>query len=217
MDIAVKAFSGRRVPARPDDNLLFALLSHQALAARKSMLDFAQEIFADLRDDRVRSQVFETLEVLLTTYRNRRGSDQYAAYRPVPPDQVRQLACYSANIVALRVLLEPCPSGILLAELLRVPGPSLVVLEEWRVTPLLWKSSLGTDGLRAMLTLLEMAGSPPRLYTNKRDLSFIPFELSLARLIGDEVTEKRLRYGTAIYDEVTYYFDAASWADMMSS
>ena len=162
--------------------------------------------------------------MLIRTYRNRHGSDRYAAYRPVPPDQVRQLACYSANLVALRVELdvglrvpEPHSSGIPLADLLRVPGPPRVVLEEWKITPLLWKAGLDTDGLRAMLTLLEVAGSPPRLDYNIRDLSLIPFELSLARLIGDEVTEKRLRYGTAIYDEVTYYFDVASWVDMMNS
>ena len=59
-----------------------------------------------------------------------------------------------------------------------------------------------------MLTLLEVAGTPPRICVNERDLNLIPFELSLARLIGDEATEKRLRYGTAIYDEVTYYFDS---------
>jgi len=153
--------------------------------------------------------------VLVRKYRNRHGSDRYVAYRPVLPDQVRQLACYSANLVALRVLLEPYPSGILLAELFGVPIHA--ALGEWRITPLLWRSGLDADGLRAMLTLLEMTGSPPRLYTNERDLSLIPLELSLARLIGDEATEKRLRYGTAIYDEVTYFFDAAYWADMMKS
>lgn len=216
VDVAAKAFSGRRGPTEPDDDLLFALLSQQVLAARKSMLDFTQEIFSSL-DDNVRPQIFEMLDVLVRTYRNRHGSDRYAAYRPMPPDQVRQLARYSANLVALRVLLDSDSSGIPLAELLRVPEPSLVVLEEWRVTPLLWKSGLDTDGLRAMLTLLSVAGSPPRLSINKFDLSLIPFELSLARLIGDEVTEKRLRYGTAIYDKVSYYSDVTSWADMMSS
>ena len=214
VDVAAKAFSGRRGPAEPDDDLLFALLSHQELAVRRSMLDFAREISASL-DDKVRPQVLETLEVLVRTYRNRHGSDRYATYRPVLPDQVRQLACYSANLVALRVLLEPYPSGIPLAELFRVPRHA--ALGEWKGTPLLWRSGLDADGLRAMLTLLEVAGSPPRLYTNKHDLSLIPFELSLARLIGDAMTEKRLRYGTAICDEVTYFFDVASWADMMKS
>ena len=222
VDVAVKAFSGRR-PAEPDDDLLFALLSHQVLAARRSMLDFAIEIFSGL-DDSMRQPVLEALGVLIRTYRNRHGSDRYAAYRPVPTDQVRQLACYSANLVALRVELdigsrvpEPHPSGIPLAELLRVPGPSRAVLEEWKVTPLLWKAGLDTDGLRAMLTHLEVAGSSPRLDCNKRDLGLMPSELLLARLTGDEVTERRLRYGTAIYDEVSYYFDDASWTDMMRS
>ena len=155
--------------------------------------------------------------MLISTYRNRHGSDRYAAYRPVPPDQVRQLACYSANLVALRVVLEPDSSGIPLADLLRIPDPPSARLEEWRVTPLLWKAGLDTDGFVAMLTLLEVAGSPPRIYVNKRDLNLIPFELSLARLVGDDVTERRLRYGTAIYDEVTYYFDVRSWVDMMHS
>lgn len=214
VDVAAKAFSGRRGTTEPDDDLLFALLSYQELAVRRSMLDFSREIFAGL-DDKVRPQVLKTLEVLVRTYRNRHGSDRYATYRPVLPDQVRQLACYSANLVALRVLLEPCPSGIELAELFRVPRHA--ALGEWRVTPLLWRSGLDTDGLRAMLTLLGVTGSPPRLYTNKHDLSSIPFELSLARLIGDEATEIRLRYGTAIYDKATYYVDVASWTDMMKS
>jgi hypothetical protein len=218
VDVTMKTFAGHRGTAVPEDDLLFALLSHQVLAARKSMLDFAQEIFSGL-DDEVRAQALQVLEVLARTYRNRHGSDRYAAYLPVPPDQVRQLACYSANLLALRVLLEPDPysPGIPLAELLGVPVPSRGALEEWRVTPLLWKAGLDTDGLRAMLTLLEMTGAPPRLAASKRDLSLMPFELSLARLIGDEATEMRLRYGTAIHDEVTYYYDFQSWADMMSS
>ena len=56
VDVAAKAFSGRRGPAEPEEDLLFALLSHQVLAVRQSMLDFAREIFADL-DNKVRPQV----------------------------------------------------------------------------------------------------------------------------------------------------------------
>jgi adenylate kinase family enzyme len=215
VDVTVKAFSGRR-PTEPDDDTLFALLSHQILASRRSMLDFASEIFVDLPHE-VQTQVLVTLEALISMYRNRHDSNQYAAYRPVPPDQVRQLACYSANLVALRVLLEQQRAGVPLSKMLYVPDDPSLVREEWRVTPLLWKSGLDTDGLSAMLTLLEVVGSPPRLRINKRDLSLIPFEISLARLVGDKVTEKRLRFGTAINDEVIYYADGDSWPDMMSS
>ena len=213
LDVAVKAFSGRRGPTEPDDNLLFALLSHQTLSARRSMLDFAKEIFGDLSDG-VRPQVLQTLEVLVSAYRNRHGSDLYAAYRPTAPDQVRQLACYSANIVALRVILEREARGVPLEKLLSQPEN---VMTEWRTTPLLWKSSLDTDGLESMLTLLELIPGQSRLRANKNDLGYIPFEISLARLIGDGVTEKRLRYGTAIFDRVTYYFVSDSWREMMLS
>ena len=215
VDVAAKAFSGRRGPTDPDDDLLFALLSHQVLPVRQSTLGFAREIFADL-DDTIRQQVLETLEILVRTYRNRHGSDRYAAYRPVPPDQVRQLACYSANLVTLRVVL-PGPQLTPLAELLRVPDSPASALQEWRVTPLLWRAGLDTDGLRAILTTIKMGYSPPILFDGRDELSLMPSELALARLIGDEAAEKRLRYGTAIYDEMTYFYEVESWTDMTKS
>jgi len=216
VDVTARAFSGRRGPTEPDDDLLFALLSHQVLAARKSMLGFAREIFADL-DGTVGLQVLRTLEIMVRTYRNRHGSDRYAAYRPVLPDQVRQLACYSANLVVLRLVLESSSSGVPLAELLGVSGPFQEALDEWRATPLLWNSSLDPDSLGAMFTALELTGLPPRLYVSTRNQNSITFEIALARLIGDEVTEKILRYGTAICSGATYYLEDSSWADMMSS
>jgi ATPase family associated with various cellular activities (AAA) len=213
VDAAVRAFSGRRGPTEPDDDLLFALLSHQTLAARRSMLNFAKEIFADL-SDKVREQVFQTLEVLVGTYRNRHGSDLYTAYRPTAPDQVHQLARYSANLVALRVVLEREADGVSLEKLLSQPQNTMA---EWQTTPLLWKSSLDTDEMESMLTLLELISGPLRLRANKSDLRHIPFEILLARLVGDEFTENRLRYGTAIFDGVIYYLASDSWNEMMLS
>ena len=106
VDVAVKAFSGRRRgPTELGDDLLFALLSHQVLVVQPSILNFSDEIF-DQIPDTVRTQILNTLEILISTYRNRHGSGQYTAYRPVPPDQVRHLACYSANLVTLRIRLK---------------------------------------------------------------------------------------------------------------
>jgi hypothetical protein len=214
VEVAGTAFTGRRGRGELHDDMLFALLSHQVLAARRSMLDFASEIFADLPDE-LRSQVLGTLELLLSTCRNRRGADWYTAYRPVPPDQVHQLACYSANLVALRCLLEADPMGVPVARLLRESHDELA---KWRSTPILWNAGLDVDGLQAMLTLLAINGEPPRLRVNTaRDLSFIPLEISLARLIRDNPTEKRLRYGTAISDRITYFADGDSWGEAVSS
>ena len=138
-DAAQKAFTGRRGrgPADPEDDRLYALLSHQALAARRSMLDFAREICADISAAE-RGHVLELLELLLGTYRNRHGSDKYAAYRPVPADQVRQLAHYSANLTILRATLEPY-IGVPLSKLLREPDQPL---EHWRSMVMLWRSGL---------------------------------------------------------------------------
>jgi hypothetical protein len=91
-------------------------------------------------------------------------------------------------------------------------------LAKWRSTPILWNAGLDVDGLQAMLTLLAINGEPPRLRINTAsDLSFIPLEISLARLIRDHTAERRLRYGTAIDDRVTYFTDGDSWGEAVSS
>jgi hypothetical protein len=208
------ASSGRRGRTELHDDMLFALLSHQALAARQSMLDFARQIFATIEPNEVRSKILETLELLISTYRNRHGSDRYVAYRPVPPDQLRELACYSANLIVLRVMLELEPGGVLLTQLLRVPNDPLA---SWQRTPSLWRTGLDADGLQAMLTVLELDGTPPRLQTTDRELANVPFEVALARLSRDKPMEARLRYGTAIVDGISYYYEGDSWVDAMSS
>jgi hypothetical protein len=107
--VAVTAFAGRRGPSVPDDDLLFALLSHQPLADRVSVLTFARQIANSLiATDRAR--LLAALEMLLETYRARRGSDLYAAYRPTPPDTIRELTCYAANLESLRAIVE-APGG----------------------------------------------------------------------------------------------------------
>lgn len=196
VDVAAKAFVGRRSPAGPDDGLLYALLSHQVIATRRSMLDFAREIFADL-PDATRPQVLKALELLMSTYRKRRAPDSYTGYQPVSADQVHQLACYSANLVALRCVLEEDPSGVSLTQLLGAPDDALA---RWRSTPSLWKSGLDVDGLQAMLTTVGINGEPPRLRVNiDRDLPLMPLEISLARLVRDYTTETHLRYGAPIF------------------
>ena len=218
VDVAAKAFASRRGPADLDDQALFALLSHQALAGRWSMLDFAKEIFGAIGQDDVRTHVLETLELLVSGYRNRPGADRYTAYRPGPADQVRQLAHYSANLVALRVVLEPSEAGVSLAKLLRVPEPSLA-LDEWRITPSLWKAGLDSDGLKAIVSAIVLADAPPRLKIYAmRGTSLAPVELSLARLVDDQSLVRRMRYGSAITDDYTAsYVGNDSWVDMMAS
>jgi hypothetical protein len=167
-DVADRAFSGRRGRVDPNDDLLYTLLSHQPLAARLSTLTFAQEIFHGLRRDEqaLSGQVLEVLELLLGEYRHRTGSDRYAGYRPLPSDRLRELACYSANLVTLRVILEPDEKSVPLARLLRAQHDAP---EQWRSTLLLWQAGLNADGLQSILATLELSGNPPGVAVNHAD------------------------------------------------
>jgi hypothetical protein len=215
LQIPGAAISGRRGRIELHDDMLFALLSHQTLAARRSMLDFAQQIFIGIESDGERARVLDTLELLVSTYRNRHGSDRYLAYRPIPLDHLRELACYSANLISLRVMLESGPDGVPLTQLLRISQDALA---SWQSTPNLWKTGLDIDGLQAMMTSLELVGIQPRLRTmTSHELATAPLETALARLTRDKSMEDRLRYGAAIVGGITYYYEGDSWVDAISS
>jgi hypothetical protein len=220
IEVAARAFAGRRGTAEPDDDLLYALLSHQALVARKSTLTFAREIFGGLREQDC-AHVLEVLELLIARYRHRHSSNRYAGYQPVPKDMVRELACYSANLVALRVMLEPDNRGVTLTSLLRMADTAL---DQWRSMVILWKAGLDADALQSMLVTIEFArdslgvvASSENGRSGRDGNRRLPIEdISLARLIRDSPLEKRLRYGAAIVDNFTYSFDE-SWVDEMAS
>lgn len=223
-EVAARVFSGRRAPTEPDDNLLFALLSHQALATRQSMLDFAQEIFTGL-DDKVRPQVLETLEMLARSCRNRCGSNRYAAYRPVPPDQVHQLACYSANLFTLRICVE-LESAVPLTKLIANPEDTS---EQWRSIVTLWKSALDYDALQALVITMDLTDGRSCLTNRKNqgaamissprkdDSSATLVEMGLAHLAGDLGTERILRYGAAVTSGSSYFLGNDPWIDVMSA
>ena len=220
-DVAAKAFAGRRGHPQPVDDLLFALLSHQPLAGRKSVLDFAAEICADLTAED-QSRVLKVLEVLLGAHRKGHRLPQYSEYRPVPADQVRQLACYSANLVALRVALGSNRGGVPLATLLGSAGEAT---ELWRSTVMLWRAGLDTQGFQAMLSTVTLAGGQVVMSGDTSHLIPLGNEVSLsawteiltARLTGDQPMEDRLRHGAAISDDYVYTFDGDDWLRKMTS
>jgi hypothetical protein len=201
----------------PDDDLLFALLSHQALAARQATLAFAAEIFDGLQDTD-REKLRSLLGILLSDYRRRHTAGRYASYQPVPQDQVRQLACYSANLVVMRTALETGTARIPLTSLLGVPGSA--ALRNWQSTVRLWQAGLDPDGFQAMVDMLQLASEPDgiihaprRAGENQRAAA----EIALSRLVRDTQTERRLRYGAAVTEGYAYSHDGDSWYDRMAS
>jgi hypothetical protein len=157
------------------------------------------------------------LEVLVGSYRHRHRSTQFASYEPVPPDQVRQLACYSANLVALRVILATEPSGVRLDKL--QGGASGSGPAWWQSTVMLWRAGLDASGLQALLCTVEFVKDPfDSVRSSQFDyLARRASEISLARLVNDGATEASLRYGMAITEQLSYYVVGDSWVDAMAS
>jgi hypothetical protein len=230
-EAAARSFAGRRGPTEPDDDLLYALLSHQALATSKPTLAFAGEIFAWL-GDRDREQVLAVLELLLACYRRRQGTATYAGYRPTTADTVRELAFYSANLVALRAWLEPDHAVIPLPRLLGHPADDARETpdnrqEQWRSTVMLWKSGLDPDGLQAMLTTVSFSGDEPGICVSglvntgagwaTGDPISVVGDILLARLTVDQGLAERVRYGAAILDGQLITFAETSWKDAIAS
>jgi hypothetical protein len=230
-DIAAKAHAGRRGVAEPDDSLLFALLSQQPLAARRSVIEFASDIGSHLRK-RKRARIIDVLEMLLGSYRSPRGTGKFAAYQPMAADQPRQLACYSANLVVLRMTLGDETAGVPLARLLRTEGNGV---DQWRSMVLLWQAGLDNDGFQAMLDSVRLAapGRPAVINALAVESPFsedsrgseppweradlwgkpLPSAIVAARLRHDELTEQYLRYGMAAVDASAHRLGGESWAD----
>ncbi|WP_436501047.1 NACHT domain-containing protein [Actinokineospora sp. HUAS TT18] len=195
-DIADAAYGGKRGDREPDDSLLFAVLSHEAIATSAPTRDFAAELFARLAEDE-RAQIHRALVALIAGYRRRRRSDDYAAYRPTERDAVRELAAYSANLYLLAVYFQAGP---------------IHIDDYWSPAVELW--SVGLDGVAwsAQVRSLHRAGDEIHPFA-----SDAPPQLTwalAARLAGWRAD--RERHGTAIADGVTY-FDPHDWADSMGS
>jgi hypothetical protein len=211
IDVAETALSGRH-PRDPDDDLLFALLSHRALAGRRSILTFAAELSVSLTALE-RQRVLDVLETLLATCRRRHTSDRYATYRPRPVDRVRELAEYSANLTALRVVLAPTDDPVPLARLSPESGEAT---QAWHSMVSLWRAGLDAEDWQAMLAILQRDGDvivPGHDRTASSEVS----DIWAAKLLGDSELESRLRYGFALNDNTYYWDEEDRWIEFMRS
>lgn len=215
VDIAETALAGSRGPRDPDDDFLFALLSHQPLAAHRPIVSFAIQIFANFNQKEQR-HALEVLEILIETFRRRHGSDRYTSYRPTDIDRVRQLATYSVNLVTLRLALEPNNARVPLSVMLRHPNDTL---REWRMILNLWRSGLDTDGFLAVLASFDSIGDCVR-YSDIGETPSVPgiADLRYSLLVDDRQLEERLRYGMAIKDRFLFNNNRGDdWFDVMAS
>jgi hypothetical protein len=208
-DVADTTFGGARGRRRPTDDFLFALLTHQTLASRQPILEFAGELLRDV-PGRTREHIARTLELLIQGYDRRTDTRRYPRYRPLPETNLRPIAAYSANLILLRGLLDD-----------QVPLSALCLEHEqpitrWRATVNLWRAGLDADGWQAMLDSLSLGEDAVRLNVS----GAYPPEFSdilYTRLLGDPVAAIQQRLGAALHRKVLYYVEGDRWAEMMAS
>ncbi len=208
--------TNRRGIRGPDDDLLYALLSHQPLAARKTTLVFAAQLVGELPRER-RKRILSLLEALTANYRWRHSSDRYAGYKPIPVDRVRQLASYSANLILLRIMLDENPDeddvGL---QLSCVCPDNDNPMSFWHSMVMLWRSGLDSGGFQAILSMMSHDSGLVRRDEN----SVVTAEwtdLLQARLVGDKQTESRLRFGMAVRDQYLYRHRGDQWEEVLLS
>jgi hypothetical protein len=210
-DIVNMAMSAGNTAYQPDDQLLYTLLCHQALASRKTTLSFAGQLAEEFSFEK-RTRVLSLLDSLIAKCRRRHTSDRYSRYDPLQIDHVRQLAAYSANLVLLRVTLDD-GHGFHLSSIWD-DGNSA---EMWRSTVTHWRSSLEPDEFQAILSTLKREGKFIRLLRPEEIMPTEWVDLSQARLVGDRELESRLRFGMAIYDRALYSDGSDAWKDVVIS
>jgi hypothetical protein len=188
VNIAVVAFGGRR-ENDIDDDLLFAVISQQPLGARRTILRFAQELFAECTDDERRWSL-TTLSALLESIGHRTTPKRYERYEPLPPDNIRAIATYSANLVLLYLHLSP--DGRLRLD------PSGQEPVRWRSLAALWRAGLSEESWQVMLSIVSLTGgtavvADPSAFGDPafQDVQELRFQ-------GHEAAARRMLYGHAI-------------------
>ncbi|PPK67480.1 ATP-binding protein [Actinokineospora auranticolor] len=191
VDVMRVASAGRRGMRKPDDDLLFALLSHEVLQSRANIVGFARDLLARL-DETDRILVADVLGALIAEYRDRHGSDEYQDYRPRSADQVRALAAYSANLVLLCIALEP--DGVRLAALWPDQADPLV---PWRAMLSLWRAGLAPESWLVMLAALHNEGGVVHATSDY----LVSEAINHADLAGDLHTHQLLRLGGELFSD----------------
>ena len=190
-EVADHSRQARRGGREYDDDLLFALLSHQSLATRRSTLNFVVDLFARF-PDRSKLSCAHALETLFQHYRNRASTPSYDTYQPLPADHVRKLAAYSSNIVLLLTLLNP-DEGVDLEAL----APSGQTDRRWWASTVeLWRSGLEQSGWESLCRALDVNESG-RVVPRLRPLLSGGLEIGFQQLRLNDRDLARYQWGMA--------------------
>jgi len=134
-----------------DDGFLYAALSFSCLASRTPIVSFLGELLHQLPGDE-RALCRETLAELIGESLFPRPSRSFQHYEPVREPVTRRLACYSANLVVMLVLLA---GNISASEFL---GPADTG-KKWARFGYLWRSSLTSSEWKGLTDTIRARAS----------------------------------------------------------
>jgi hypothetical protein len=209
-DVAEGAF-GRRRYHEPEDELLYALLSHQPLAVQAPIIAFVRDQFHAMPETES-NDVVRTLEILVAAYRNRRPPARYLDYRPLPSDAVRSLAAYSANLVLMWLCAPSTGPKHVTTLWPRADGRTA-----WQPLVRVWAAGLDAESYRAMLSAIELNDGRLKLVVGVERDSASFDAINSARLSDDSRAERILRYGHAVIGDYFYNYNSPSWSDVALS
>lgn len=129
---------------QPDDDLLFALLSHTALTNRNTVLNFLSEGLP--QSEPLKREILRLFRRALYARRSARFSE----YQPADATVTCRHAAWSANLVLLAVLVADGVTSDELFPTRRDP------ISAWRQTALLWRAQLNSQGWNGMVDNLEL-------------------------------------------------------------
>jgi hypothetical protein len=138
---------GTTAAGQLDDGFLYAALSFSCLVSRTPIISFMGELLHQLPDDeRVRCR--EILNDLIAESLFPRPSRSFQHYEPVPYPIIRRLACYSANLVVMLVLLAETVSAS------EFCGP-IDTGKKWAQYGSLWRSGLTSSEWRNLIDTIR--------------------------------------------------------------
>jgi hypothetical protein len=182
----LRSNDGFPVPDAPDDDRLFALLSHQPILKRRPIVDFAKELVGNQR-----SHVLDLLTDLIRLARSHARPRKFDRYEPTPYDAVNRLAAYTANLTTLRILLaddEISPRTL-------APAGTDPMLW-WRSLVNLWESGLDSEGWRDLLDAFTLTYGPEPIFVTDPPATNVDLR---ARLLHDHAGELRILAGEEFF------------------
>jgi hypothetical protein len=170
-----------------DDGFLYASLSFSCLGSRTPIISFMREMLHTLPGDE-RARCREILNDLIAASLFPRPSRSFQHYAPIHYTVTRRLACYSANLVIMLVLLAESVSAS------EFCGP-VDTGQKWAQYGYLWRSSFTSSEWRSLTDTI-------RAQVTRRDG---PVEIGLIQEDGSPVSPTDSIILTEISSELTHF------------